>query len=68
MQSPTFWLHKDGSVDKAVTVLDELRCRRMLARPIQQWEYEACVVARELTISAELDGAPPPHFRGLPAP
>jgi len=68
MQTPSYWLHKDGSPEKAVTVGDELRCRRMLARQLPLWEYEQVVIARDLTIQALIDGDPLPQFRGMPQP
>jgi hypothetical protein len=68
MQNPSFWIHKDGSPEKAVTGADELRCRRMLARQLPLWEYEQLVTARDITIQALIDGKPLPHFTGMPQP
>lgn len=68
MQNPTFWLHKDGSAERATTILEELRCRRMLARRIQEWEYEQVMIAENLAGWAAYVGDPPPVFKGLPQP
>lgn len=68
MLNPSFWLHKDGTPERARTAGEELACRQKFARQIPLQDYEMCVIARQITAQALIEGKPAPQFRGLPTP